>query len=199
VRYAVSRQGRQINAVRARAVRHWILLLVFASLAPLPLAASDVILRGRVVDDNDAILCDLTDGEPTEVIICPDTAAGSRSTKGDQQVPKSDVEYIEDVFPKSPFKKSFSVVRYSSALRQRDRVNATQGLLKSGSLVVDPSCKYLVKDLENVRWLKDANGNTLYRLDSREPERLHQSDSADYAIRVITSGKYGPQGRAEPR
>jgi hypothetical protein len=85
---------------------------------------------------------DPTDGEPTEIILGPDTAAGSRSTKGSEQVPRSDVEYIdveyiEEVFRKSQLKKTFRVSRFGSALRQRDRVNMTQGLLKSGSLVVD--------------------------------------------------------------
>ena len=145
------------------------------------------------------ILCDLTDGDPTEIVLCPDTAAGSRSTKGEAQVPRSDEEYIRGVFKKSPFKNTFKVSRYSSALRQRDRVNTTQGLLKSGSLMVDPSCRYLIKDLESVRWLRDAAGNMLYRLDTRDSERVHQSDSLDYAIRVICGARYGLQGGPVPR
>jgi hypothetical protein len=145
------------------------------------------------------ILCDLTDGEHTQIILCPDTAAGSRSTKGEAQVPRSDVEYIEDVFRKSPFKKTFRVSRFGSALRQRDRVNMTQGLLKSGSLIIDPSCRYLIRDLEKVRWLRDAAGNMLYRLDTRDSERVHQSDSMDYGLRVICGARYGLQGGSVPR
>jgi hypothetical protein len=54
------------------------------------------------------ILCDLTDGDPTEIILCPDTAPGPRSTKGEAQVPGSDVEYIEDVFKRARSRRPFA-------------------------------------------------------------------------------------------
>jgi hypothetical protein len=61
-------------------------------------------------------------------------------------------------------------------------------------LIIDPSCRYLIRDLEKVRWLRDAAGNMLYRLNTRDSERVHQPDSLDHGLRVICCGRYAPQG-----
>jgi hypothetical protein len=101
----------------------------------------------------------------------------------------------------SPIRRQNQVewVTAATRLHQRDHINATQGLLKSGARTIDPSRRYLVKDLESVSWLKDDNGNTPYRLDSRNPERLHQSGSVDYGLRVICGARYGEQKGSAPR
>ena len=49
-------------------------------------------------------------------------------------------------------------------------------------LFVDPRCRQLIKDLEQVGWKEDANGNVLGQIDKRDPERTHVSDALGYLI-----------------
>jgi hypothetical protein len=40
----------------------------------------------------------------------------------------------------------------------------------------------LIRDLEQVRWKADANGNTLRELDKSDPARTHVSDALGYYV-----------------
>ena len=68
----------------------------------------------------------------------------------------------------------------------RDRVNATNAMICTQSeerrLYVDPKCRQLIQDLEQVTWKEDVNGNTLGELDKRDPQRTHVSDALGYLI-----------------
>jgi hypothetical protein len=71
-----------------------------------------------------------------------------------------------------------------------DRVNAVNGLLcnaaeqerKERRFYIDPSCRELLTDLEEVRWKVDANGNTYDEIDKRDPKRTHSSDALGYYV-----------------
>jgi hypothetical protein len=62
-----------------------------------------------------------------------------------------------------------------------DRINAVNGLLcsvadqgrKDRRLYIDPSCRELVADMEEVKWKVDAHGNTYDKLDERDSKRTH--------------------------
>jgi hypothetical protein len=49
-------------------------------------------------------------------------------------------------------------------------------------LRIDPKCKQLIRDLEQVCWKTDANGNSLMELDKSDPMRTHISDALGYMI-----------------
>jgi hypothetical protein len=72
-----------------------------------------------------------------------------------------------------------------------DRINAVNGLFRSFDeqdhhrfervrLCIDPSCRELLADLEEVNWKVDAHGNTYPELDKRDPKRTHVSDALGY-------------------
>ena len=47
-------------------------------------------------------------------------------------------------------------------------------------LRIDPCCRELLTDLEEIRWKVDAHGNTYPELDKRDPKRTHVSDALGY-------------------
>jgi hypothetical protein len=49
-------------------------------------------------------------------------------------------------------------------------------------LLVDQSCKALIKDLEQVCWKADPHGNALADLDKSDSMRTHVSDALGYLI-----------------
>ena len=68
----------------------------------------------------------------------------------------------------------------------RDRVNAVNGLLcntqKDRRLLLDPRCKRLIRDFEQVVWKADAHDNLLPQLDKSNPELTHVSDALGYLV-----------------
>jgi hypothetical protein len=72
-----------------------------------------------------------------------------------------------------------------------DRLNAVNALFSSfderqhrrfdsARLSIDPGCRELLADLEEVNWKVDAHGNTYPELDKRDPKRTHVSDALGY-------------------
>jgi hypothetical protein len=70
----------------------------------------------------------------------------------------------------------------------KDRVNCVNALLRNIAgdhrLIIDPRCKQLIKDFEQVSWKKDPNGNYLTDLDKSDPMRTHASDALEYLVEV---------------
>lgn len=68
----------------------------------------------------------------------------------------------------------------------KDRVNCVNAKLRNHKgehlLVVDRSCKHLIKDFEQVCWKTDPHGNPLVELDKSDPMRTHASDALGYLI-----------------
>jgi phage terminase large subunit len=49
-------------------------------------------------------------------------------------------------------------------------------------LLIDPRCRQLIRDVEQVAWKTDANGNPLVELDKSDRMRTHTSDALGYYI-----------------
>ena len=68
----------------------------------------------------------------------------------------------------------------------KDRVNSMNAMLLNNSgerrLMVDPRCKELIADFEQVQWNSDSAGNQTADLSKKDPKRSHVSDSCGYVI-----------------
>jgi len=68
----------------------------------------------------------------------------------------------------------------------RDRVNCVNSRLQSSSgeprLFIDPACRELIRDLEQVTWLLDSNGRVGNEIDKSDRLRTHSSDALGYYI-----------------
>jgi hypothetical protein len=51
--------------------------------------------------------------------------------------------------------------------------------------LVNPSCKALIKDFEQVCWKTDPHGNPLMDLDKSDPMRTHVSDALGYLVAKV--------------
>ena len=49
-------------------------------------------------------------------------------------------------------------------------------------MFIDPRCRELIRDFEQVCWKSDANGNVTGELDKRDPKRTHVSDALGYYL-----------------
>jgi hypothetical protein len=74
----------------------------------------------------------------------------------------------------------------NSHLGVKDRVNAVNAMIANARqerrLFVDPGCRTLIQDLEQVTWKADANNNITGELDKKDPKLTHSSDSLGYLI-----------------
>lgn len=84
----------------------------------------------------------------------------------------------------SRFRAGFNVPSANPPVK--DRINCVNAVLKNLSgehrLLIDPKCKHLIRDLEQVRWKADPYGNSLAELDKSDPMRTHVSDALGYLI-----------------
>ena len=68
----------------------------------------------------------------------------------------------------------------------RDRVNCVNRRLRSQSdearLFIDPRCRELIKDLEQVAWQTDSTGAATNDIDKSDRARTHTSDALGYYI-----------------
>jgi Terminase large subunit, T4likevirus-type, N-terminal len=82
------------------------------------------------------------------------------------------------------FHASFHVPSANPAVK--DRTNCMNAVLRSHAglhrLFIDPQCKHLIKDFEQVSWKADPYGNPLVELDKSDPLRTHVSDALGYMI-----------------
>ena len=66
----------------------------------------------------------------------------------------------------------------------KDRINCVNAMLRNHAgdrrILIDPRCKDLIKDLEQVCWKADPYGNSLADLDKSDPLRTHVSDALGY-------------------
>lgn len=79
----------------------------------------------------------------------------------------------------------------------RERVTAVTAALRSASgersLVIDPRCRELIADLEQVAWKRDAAGNARDELDKSDRRRTHISDALGYLVWGATRMASGPR------
>lgn len=94
----------------------------------------------------------------------------------------------EIIFSRMKRQTGYHAVNYvdSSAPLVKDRVNAVNGLLCNASndrhLWVDPQCRELKADFQQVIWNTDRHGNVQMVLDKRNPKRTHISDALGYLV-----------------
>jgi len=92
----------------------------------------------------------------------------------------------------------------SKAPEIKDRVNCVNALLCNAEgeqrCFIDPRCPQLIRDLSQVSWKTDLNGNTLGQLDKSDPRRTHLSDALGYFIEREYSmrPRVGEQGPKRP-
>jgi hypothetical protein len=127
-------------------------------------------------------LYELTGGRAVDVAVYGDPAGNAQNTAA---AGKSDWNIVEELLSKCPnIRSSYHYASAHSAIR--DRVNSTNAVICTHMgerrLYVDPKCRQLIKDLEQVTWKEDANGNTLAEIDKKDPERTHVSDALGYLI-----------------
>jgi hypothetical protein len=78
------------------------------------------------------------------------------------------------------------------------RTNTVNGALLSAAgtsiLFVDPKCKELITDFEQLAWPRDNAGNALDdEIPRGDPKRGHASDALGYLVVAETRGKSGPR------
>jgi hypothetical protein len=108
-------------------------------------------------------------------------AAGNART----HVGASDWELVREYFRHdSRFVLNFKVPSADPPVK--DRVTAVNSMLCNSlgeaRLFVDPKCKELTRDFEQVAWKPDASGNLTASVDKRDPRRTHVSDALGYLI-----------------
>ena len=68
----------------------------------------------------------------------------------------------------------------------RDRINCVNTRLRNTAgdvhLYIDPRCRELILDLEQVGWALDASGRPIYEIDKSDHARTHSSDALGYYV-----------------
>ena len=126
---------------------------------------------------------------PLKVNIYGDASGNSRTSKSG----RTDYELIREFFRRFPI--TIDLRQNSANPIVRDRVNTVNNALcsvsKDRSVLIDPKCRELIKDLRQVRWQRDAAGNPTGTLDKTDSQRTHLSDALSY---LVTS-EFGLHGR----
>jgi hypothetical protein len=88
---------------------------------------------------------------------------------------------------KGTYQESFHILSANPPVR--DRINCVNSRLRNtleeNRLFIDPRCRELVKDLEQVAWATDSTGAVLSDIDKSDRARTHASDALGYYIAQI--------------
>jgi len=99
---------------------------------------------------------------------------------------RTDWQIVKEFFGR--YRDRFDVVFHVPSANPlvKDRVNCVNAKLRNHAgkhrLLVNPSCKQLIKDFEQVSWKTDPHGNPLVELNKSDPMRTHVSDAVGYMI-----------------
>ena len=122
----------------------------------------------------------LCDGRSILVKLYGDATANRRGTRSD----KSDWEIVKAFLKERRIPFQSFVGTSNPAVR--GRVNAMNSALQSATglrcLFIDTKCSELRKDLREVRWKRDAAGNSSSTLSNSDPKRTHVSDALGYLV-----------------
>jgi phage terminase large subunit len=116
------------------------------------------------------------------VYVYGDPAGEARHTSAS----RTDWQIVKEFFRRYPdrFQVQFRVGTAHNPVK--DRVNCVNAMLLNYAgdrrVVIDPRCKELVKDFEQLAWKVDPHGNALSELDKSDPMRSHISDALGYFI-----------------
>jgi hypothetical protein len=136
---------------------------------------------------------------PLNVYIYGDATGEQRKTSAS----RTDWQIVKNFFGRylDRYRASFRVPSANPPVK--DRINCVNAVLCNHAgqhrLRIDPRCKQLIKDFEQVCWKADPHGNPLAELDKSDPMRTHASDAAGYFV-AREFPMRGPRGElAGPR
>ena len=121
-------------------------------------------------------------GQPMSVRVYGDATGEAQKTSAS----RTDWQIVRDFFGRyrDRYDATFHVPGANSPIK--DRINCVNSKLKNHAgehrLFIDPRCKHLIKDCEQVSWKVDPHGNSLAQLDKSDPMRTHVSDALGYFI-----------------
>jgi len=121
-------------------------------------------------------------GTPLAVSLYGDSTGEQRRTSAS----RTDWQIVKDFFGRYPerFHATFRVPTANPPVK--DRINCVNAKLRNHAgqhrLLVNPNCKALIKDFEQVCWKTDPHGNALVDLDKSDPMRTHVSDALGYLV-----------------
>lgn len=121
-------------------------------------------------------------GVPLCVRVDGDSTADQRRTSAS----RTDWQIVKEFFNRycDRFQVTFAVP--SSNPLVKDRVNCVNAKLRNHAgqyrLLINATCKHLIKDFEQVCWKTDPHGNSLADLDKSDPMRTHVSDALGYLV-----------------
>jgi hypothetical protein len=140
---------------------------------PLPPDAPDVLQE---------IVMQLLQPRPLNVSIYGDATGEQRKTSAS----RTDWQIVKNFFGRytDHYRAHFCVPSANPPVK--DRINCVNAVLRNHAgerrLRIDPKCKQLIKDLEQVGWKADPHGNPLAELDKSDPMRTHASDALGYLV-----------------
>jgi hypothetical protein len=119
---------------------------------------------------------------PVQLSIYGDATGDNRHTSAS----RTDWQIVRDFMDRHAADFRASVLVRSTNPPVKDRTNCVNAMLRNHSgqyrLRIDPKCKRLIGDLEQVCWKTDASGSPLMELDKSDPLRTHISDALGYMI-----------------
>ena len=119
---------------------------------------------------------------PLNVYVYGDATGEQRMTSAS----RTDWQIVKEFFGRysDRYRATFRVPSANPPVK--DRINCVNAMLRNHAgehrLLIDPRCKHLTKDLEQVCWKVDPYGNPLAELDKSDPMRTHASDAVGYWI-----------------
>ena len=119
---------------------------------------------------------------PVTLQVYGDASGNQRNTAG----ARTDWSIIRDFFgsKRGEFEVTFRIASANPAVK--DRINCVNSRLRNAAderqLLIDPRCRELIRDFEQVCWKSDANGNATGELDKSDPKRTHVSDALGYYL-----------------
>jgi hypothetical protein len=130
---------------------------------------------------------------PLDVKVYGDATGDSRKSNAS----RTDWQIVRDFFNRNAHLYLMHRDVPSSNPPVKDRVNCVNAVIANAEgrrrLNVDPRCRQLIRDLEQVCWKTDSNGNMVSELDHSDPTRTHMSDALGYLIahKFPMWGKFG--------
>jgi hypothetical protein len=117
-------------------------------------------------------------GDNTEVEIYGDASGNAGHTS---QTSGTDYDIIKAFLREKGVKYKMCVQPKNPHVK--DRVNTVNdACFQHEGLIIHPSCKMLVRDLDNVRYKRDSSGNTTGVLDKSQKDLTHVSDAFGYFV-----------------
>jgi hypothetical protein len=121
-------------------------------------------------------------GTPLGIYVYGDSTGEQRRTSAS----RTDWQIVKEFFGRYPerFRATFRVPSANPPVK--DRVNCVNAKIRNHAgqyrLLVNPGCKALIKDFEQVCWKTDPHENPLVELDKSDPQRTHVSDALGYLV-----------------